>query len=167
MPKARARAQPKGGGRGGNRRPALTTIAPLDAGRRTIEFYPEIRLAHIAAVAASGALFFVRGLANAASAGWARATPLRYLSYTIDTVLLTTALTLATILRQYPFRQSWLTVNVVLLIVYITLGFAAFWRARTRAARLALWLAALAVYGFMITVARARHPLGLFFALGT
>lgn len=45
-----------------------------------IEFYPEIRFAHIAAVVASGGLFFVRGLANAAGAAWARAAPLRYLS---------------------------------------------------------------------------------------
>ena len=33
------------------------------------------------------------------------AAPLRFLSYTIDTVLLTAALMLATILHQYPFVQ--------------------------------------------------------------
>ena len=48
--------------------------------------------------------------------------PLRYLSYTIDTVLLTAALMLATILHQYPFVHAWLTVKVLLLVVYIVLG---------------------------------------------
>lgn len=132
-----------------------------------IEFYPQIRLVHIAAVIASGGLFFVRGLANGVGAGWVRAAPLRYLSYTIDTVLLTAALMLTTILRQYPFEQSWVTVKVVLLIVYIALGFLAFWKAKTGAARLALWLAALAVYAFIISVARAHHPLGWFRALAS
>ena len=125
-----------------------------------IEFYPEIRLAHLLAVAASGALFFVRGLARVAGAGWPRAAPLRYLSYTIDSVLLTAALMLVTILRQYPFAQAWLTVKVLLLVVYVVLGFLAFWKARTRAARATLWVAALAVYAFIVSVARAHHPFG-------
>lgn len=128
-----------------------------------IEFYPEIRLVHIAAVLASGGLFFVRGLGNTVGAGWARAAPLRYLSYSIDTVLLTAALMLATILRQYPFQQPWLTVKVLLLVVYIVLGFLAFWKAKTRAARITLWLAAIAVYAFMYSVARAHHALGFFY----
>lgn len=127
-----------------------------------IEFYPEIRLVHIAAVVASGGLFLLRGLANAAGAGWSRAAPLRYLSYSIDTVLLTAALMLTTILRQYPFQQPWLTVKVVLLVAYVALGFLAFWKAKTRAARLTLWLAALATYAIIFSVARAHHPLGIF-----
>lgn len=127
-----------------------------------IEFYLEIRLVHIAAVIASGGLFFIRGLANAAGAGWARAAPLRYLSYSIDTVLLTAALMLVTILRQYPFQQAWLAVKVLLLVVYIVLGYLAFWKAQTRAARLSLWIAALTVYAFIFSVARAHHPAGVF-----
>jgi uncharacterized membrane protein SirB2 len=130
-----------------------------------IEFYPEIRLTHIAAVVASGALFFVRGLANVAGARWARATPLRILSYSIDTVLLTAALMLVTILRQYPFQQAWLTVKVLLLTVYIALGFLAFWKMKTRTGRFALWLAAVVVYVFILSVARTHHPLGFLRAL--
>ena len=76
-----------------------------------IEFYPQIKLAHIAAVAASGALFFLRGAAVQLGAEWAMAAPLRYLSYTIDSVLLTAALMLATMLHQYPFVDAWLTVQ--------------------------------------------------------
>ena len=84
-----------------------------------IEFYPQIRLVHIAAVAASGALFFMRGAAVQLGAQWAMAAPLRYLSYSIDTVLLTAALMLATILHQYPFVDTWLTVKVLLLAIYM------------------------------------------------
>jgi uncharacterized membrane protein SirB2 len=126
-----------------------------------IEFYTQIRLVHIGAVVASGALFLLRGLALNLGANWPRAAPIRYLSYTIDTVLLTAALMLMTIVRQYPFVHGWLTVKVVLLVVYIVLGAFALWHGRTRAVRVGCWLAALGVYGFIISVARTHDPLGI------
>ena len=127
-----------------------------------IEFYPEIRLVHIAAVAASGGLFLLRGLALFAGADWAMARPLRHLSYAIDTTLLTAALMLMTLVEQYPFVHAWLTVKVLLPVVYVALGAFAFWGRRERPVRVGAWLAALAVYGFIVSVARARDPLGLF-----
>jgi uncharacterized membrane protein SirB2 len=127
-----------------------------------LDFYPEIRLTHISAVLASGALFLIRGLAVNLGARWAMAAPLRYLSYTIDTVLLTAALMLATIIHQYPFVHGWLTVKVLLLVVYIVLGTFALKRGRTPRIRFSCWLAALIVYGFIISVARAHQPLGIF-----
>src|SRR3546814_17674509 len=78
-----------------------------------IEFYPEIRLVHIWAVAASGSLFALRGLALNLGAAWPRAAPLRFLSYTLDTVLLAAALMLLTVVPQYPFVAAWLTVKVL------------------------------------------------------
>lgn len=130
-----------------------------------IEFYPQIKWVHVAAVLASGSLFFLRGVAVHAGARWAMAAPLRYLSYTIDTVLLTAALMLVTILRQYPFVHSWLTVKIVLLAIYVALGSYALKRGRTPAVRIGCWLAALAVYLAIISVARTHHPLGLLVSL--
>ena len=130
-----------------------------------IEFYVEIKWVHVAAVIASGVLFFIRGGAQLLGAGWTMAAPLRYLSYTVDTVLLTAALMLATILHQMPFVNGWLTVKVLLLVVYIVLGSFALKRAPTRRVQAACWVSALAVYGFIISVARAHHPLGMLAAL--
>lgn len=127
-----------------------------------IELYPQIKLVHISAVILSGLLFTLRGSAQLLGARWTMAAPLRYLSYTIDTTLLTAALMLATVLHQYPFVQPWLTVKVCLLVVYVVLGSFALKRARTRAARLYCFLAALGVYLFIASVARAHHPLGVF-----
>lgn len=126
-----------------------------------IEFYPQIKLVHIVAVFASGSLFFLRGLVLHLGGQWAMAAPLRYLSYTIDTVLLTAALMLATILHQYPFVQGWLTTKIVLLLVYVLLGTFALKRGRTKTVRVGCWLAALVVYAYIISVARAHHPLGV------
>jgi len=131
-----------------------------------IEFYLQIKGVHVVAVLASGLLFAIRGVAMITGLQWHMAAPLRYLSYTIDTVLLTAALMLATILHQYPFVHAWLTVKVTLLVVYIVLGSFALKRGRTRAARAWSFAAALLVYGFIISVARAHDPRGVFAWLG-
>ena len=126
-----------------------------------LEFYPEIRWVHIAAVTASGTLFMLRGAGALAGAAWPMFAPLRYLTYTIDTVLLTAALMLVTILHQYPFVHGWLTAKVLLLVVYIVLGSLALKRARTRRARAWSYAAALAVFLFIVGIARAHHALGI------
>jgi uncharacterized membrane protein SirB2 len=125
-----------------------------------IEFYLQIKWVHIAAVIASGVLFLLRGIAVQAGARWAMAAPLRYLSYSIDTVLLTAAMMLVTILHQYPFVQGWLTIKVCLLVVYVVLGTFALKRGRTPRARAICFVAALAVYAFIISVAVEHNPLG-------
>ncbi|WP_022729087.1 SirB2 family protein [Fodinicurvata sediminis] len=130
-----------------------------------IEFYSEIRLVHIWAVLASGGLFLLRGLALFAGTRWYMAALVRYLSYTIDTILLTAALILMTIVQQYPVFDDWLTVKVLLLVVYILLGYYAFWKARSRMMQVGAWLAALLVYAFIFSIARAHHPLGVFYTL--
>ena len=126
-----------------------------------LEFYTQIKAVHIAAVMASGSLFLVRGAAVQLGAAWAMAAPLRYLSYAIDTALLTAALMLATIIHQFPFVQGWLTAKVLLLVVYVVLGSFALKRGRTRVVRTSCWVAALLVYLFIVSIARAHHPLGI------
>lgn len=126
-----------------------------------LEFYPQIKAVHIAAVMASGSLFLVRGAAVQLGAAWAMAAPLRYLSYAIDTALLTAALMLATIIHQFPFVQGWLTAKVLLLVVHVVLGSFALKRGRTRVVRTSCWVAALLVYLFIVSIARAHHPLGI------
>jgi uncharacterized membrane protein SirB2 len=125
-----------------------------------IEFYPQIKLVHVAAVLMSGGLFALRAAAAQLEQRWAMAAPVRYLSYTIDTVLLTAALMLMTVLHQFPGVNSWLTAKVVLILAYIVLGSFALRRARTRPARLACSVAALLVFGVVISIARTHSPLG-------
>lgn len=126
------------------------------------QYYLEIRAVHIGAIILSGALLLLRGvLHNLLSASWVMAWPIRTLSYTIDTMLLTAALMLMTIVRQYPFVDSWLTMKVILLLLYIYLGYMALRGATGRVRWASLGGAAL-VYGFIISIARAHSPLGIF-----
>jgi uncharacterized membrane protein SirB2 len=50
---------------------------------------------------------------------------------------------------------------VLLLAAYVVLGAIALTRGRTRRAQVAAFVAALAVYGFIVSVALAHHPLGV------
>jgi len=126
-----------------------------------IEFYPEIKAVHVGAVIASGSLFAVRGSLMLARSQLANHAALRYLSYAIDTTLLTAALMLVTILHQYPFVQAWLTAKVLLLVVYIVLGSLALKRARSRRTQVACLFAAIGVFLFIASIAHAHHPLGI------
>jgi uncharacterized membrane protein SirB2 len=93
---------------------------------------------------------------------WYMAAPLRYLSYTIDTVLLTAAFMLATILHQYPFVNGWLTTKVLLLVAYVVLGSFALKRGSTRKTKAWCFVAAILTYAFIASVARAHDPRGAF-----
>lgn len=130
-----------------------------------IEFYPQIRFVHIAFVALSGALFFLRGAGVLAGARWPMLLPVRVASYAIDTVLLTAALMLFTILPGAVFANGWLTTKLVLLAVYVVLGSFALKRARTPRARWLCFAAAAVTYLFMFSIARAHDPLGMLRAL--
>lgn len=126
------------------------------------QYYLALRHVHIACAVLTIALFVLRGGLMIAGSRWLQTPVLRYLPHVIDTVLLSTALMLLGIVHQYPFVHGWLTVKVVLLVVYIVLGSIAIKRGRTRRVRIAAFLAALATVGFIYTVARAHHPLGIF-----
>jgi uncharacterized membrane protein SirB2 len=125
-------------------------------------WYLQILWTHIGCVIASGSLFFARGCMMLAGLPAANHVALRRISVAIDVLLLAAAITLTTIIHQYPFVQAWLTVKVLLLVVYIALGVFALRRGRTRAIRAICFGAALAVFLFIVTVARAHDPLGAF-----
>lgn len=131
-----------------------------------IAYYLQIKYAHIALALASGGLFALRGLlVLAGRQRWARLPPLRYLSYAIDTSLLTAALMLLVVLHLNPFTTAWLAVKLIVLVLYIVLGYLALAGQRPRRQRALLYLAALASFGFIYSVARSHHPAGVFFAL--
>ncbi|MBS0381296.1 MAG: SirB2 family protein [Proteobacteria bacterium] len=128
-------------------------------------WYLQILWTHIGCVIASGSLFFTRGCMMLAGLPLANHRLLRKLSVAIDSLLLLAAIVLTTIIHQYPFVQAWLTVKVVLLVVYIVLGVFALRRGRTRAIRATCFGAALVVFLFIVSVARTHNGWGVFLYL--
>lgn len=126
-----------------------------------IEFYPQIKHVHILLAMLSGTLFAVRGAFALAGARWPRALPVKWLSYTVDTALLTAAMMLLTILPWSLFANGWLLVKVVLIVVYVVLGVLAMRGGRSQRARATCYGAALLVFATVYGIARAHHPLGV------
>jgi uncharacterized membrane protein SirB2 len=127
-----------------------------------IEFYAQIRAVHIGAIIISGILFALRGVGVLAGARWPMASPLRYLSYSIDTVLLTAALMLVSMLPSALFSNHWLTVKLTLLVLYVGLASFALKRGRSGRVRAICFVTALLMYVSMYSIARTHQPQGWF-----
>jgi uncharacterized membrane protein SirB2 len=130
-----------------------------------IELYPQIKQFHIFVALLSGSIFAVRGAFALAGARWPQALPVKWLSYTVDTALLTAALMLLTILPWAMFGNGWLLVKVTLLVVYVVLGVFALRRGRKQRTRALCYVLALLVFAAIYSIARAHHPLGILLRL--
>jgi uncharacterized membrane protein SirB2 len=121
--------------------------------------FAALKAIHIAAVAISYALFFVRGMWMLTGSPLLERRWVRVVPHVNDTVLLAAAIWMAVILGQYPGTHGWLTAKVAGLIAYIGLGMLALRRGKTRRARLAAWIAAQLVFAYIVAVALAHDPL--------
>jgi uncharacterized membrane protein SirB2 len=124
--------------------------------------HPWLMPLHISLVTLSVGLFTVRGLGVLAGHSWPMQAPARNLAPVIDSLLLLAGGSLWWLRQFNPTQDHWLLVKLVLLVVYIVLGTLALKRAPTPATKVACLVAALAVVGFMASIALARHPQGLF-----
>jgi uncharacterized membrane protein SirB2 len=122
--------------------------------------YYTIKHIHVIAVIVSALGFVLRGW-------WMIATdPLlghrltRVVPHVVDTVLLLSAVALAIMIAQYPFVAGWVTAKVLGLLVYIGLGMLALRRGPTLPVRVSAWVAALVVYGWIVSVATSKQPWG-------
>ncbi|HET7764227.1 MAG TPA: SirB2 family protein [Burkholderiales bacterium] len=118
--------------------------------------YIAIKHVHAVAVAVSFGLFFLRGvwmmLDSARLDGrWVRVVP-----HVNDTVLLAAGIWLAFELRLSPAATPWLGAKLIALPVYIGLGALALRPGRPKRVRVAAWMAALVVFGYIAAVAVTR-----------
>lgn len=127
--------------------------------------YAAIKHIHFTCVVLSLLGFVVRGLWMLGGSSMLQERWVRVVPHVVDTLLLASALTLAVMIGQYPFVHGWLTAKVLGLVAYIGLGTVALKRGRTRRIRLTAWLAALAVFGYIVSVALSHDPRGFFSAV--
>jgi uncharacterized membrane protein SirB2 len=121
--------------------------------------YIAIKLVHVGCVAMSYALFVLRGVWMMGESGSLQQRWVKIVPHVVDTLLLASAVVLAIMSRQYPLAHGWLTAKVIGLLIYIGLGTIALKRGKTRRTRVAAWLAAQAVFFYIVAVAVTRQPL--------
>jgi uncharacterized membrane protein SirB2 len=122
--------------------------------------YLAIKHLHVTCVVLSITGFCVRALLHLKKSALVRRRWLRVLPHINDSILLAAALTLTVLIGQYPFVDAWLTAKVFGLLTYIVLGAIALQAGRHNAVRLAAGLLAVAVFGWIVSVALSKNPLG-------
>lgn len=134
--------------------------------------YTTLKLVHVSAVSVSFAGFFARGLGALRGASWVRHRITRVLPHVVDTILLVSALGMLWVIRLSPCALPWLRAKVVGLVCYILLGAVALRPRMGRApptgrpVRAAAWVAALLVFGYIVSVALTKDPRGVLRLLG-
>ena len=109
--------------------------------------------------------FTARWLGRRAEKAWVAHRANRVLPHLLDTLLLASGIWLALRLGLSPVAAPWLGAKLLGLLAYIVLASVAYRFAQRQAMRLAAFLAALAVFGWMISVALTRSPMGFLAAL--
>ena len=121
--------------------------------------YLVLKNLHLATIAITLALFLLRGFWMMADSPRLQARWVRIVPHVNDTLLLASGIGLAVLIQQYPLVHGWLSAKFFALIAYIVLGTIALKHGKTRGQRIAAWIAALLVFGYMVVVAVAHDPL--------
>jgi uncharacterized membrane protein SirB2 len=122
--------------------------------------YTAIKHLHMSAAALSISLFVLRGVWMLRSPQRLQLPWVRIAPHVVDTTLLASALWLAW-QTGAEGAHGWLWAKVVALLVYILLGTVALKRGRTRGVRAVAFVAALATFGYIVSVAITKSPLGV------
>jgi len=120
--------------------------------------YSLLKALHISFVITSYTLFFLRGLMTLQEKNMPQQRWIKIVPHVVDTLLLVFGIALAFSIHQYPFVDSWLTAKVVGLVLYIGLGSIALKYGMTKTIRLSAWLAAQAVFAYIVLVAISHNP---------
>jgi uncharacterized membrane protein SirB2 len=124
--------------------------------------YLAIKHFHMAFALASGSLFLLRGVWMLQESAMLQRRWVKSVPHIVDTLLLISAVIMAVWSGQYPFVQSWLTAKVIALIAYIALGAIALKRGRSKTVRACAFIAALAVFFYIGSVAMTKQALVFF-----
>lgn len=84
----------------------------------------------------------------------------RVAPHVVDTIFLLTGFMLAVAIGQSPWSHAWLGAKIGGLIAYIALGMAAM-SLRSRVGRTVAFALAILAFGWIVSVARLKTPLGL------
>lgn len=120
--------------------------------------YSLLKQLHLGTIALTLALFVLRGILMMRESPRLQARWVRIVPHLNDSLLLASGISLAILTQQYPLVHTWLSAKFFALILYIVLGTIALKRGQTRGLRIAAWIAALLVFGYMVAVAVTRDP---------
>ncbi|MEE8151088.1 MAG: SirB2 family protein [Nitrosomonadaceae bacterium] len=120
--------------------------------------YAALKIIHVTSVIFSYILFTLRGVWMMQDSPILQRRWVKILPHVIDTVLLVSAVTLATMIQQYPGINTWLSAKIGGLLLYITLGLIALRFGKTRRTKTISWITAQIVFFYIVLVALTKNP---------
>lgn len=118
-----------------------------------------LKWVHIACALLSFGGFFARGVLMIKSSLLLQARAVKVVPHVVDTVLLLSALILASQWGWAALTLPWILVKLAALLIYIGLGVLALHAGRTKTLRVSAWVAAMMVFGYIVAVAITKNPL--------
>ena len=120
--------------------------------------YTALKIIHITSAIFSYILFTIRGLWMMQDSPRLQRRWIKILPHVIDTILLVSAVTLVTMIQQYPGINTWLSAKVGGVLLYIMLGMMALRFGKTRKIKTISWIAAQIVFFYIVLVALTKNP---------
>jgi len=128
--------------------------------------YTDLKMLHVLCAAASLLLFVGRGGVTVLMARRLAAPVWKWLPPVIDTLLLGFGIWLAVLLELNPLQVPWLGVKLLCVIGYIVLGILAFRLRGPRWLKVGLFVAAILLFGFIVSIAVWHDARGVFVLMG-
>ena len=119
---------------------------------------------HLTALALSFLLFFIRGYLMMRNSSASKHRVFLIAPHIVNLLLIGSGIALAVVMHFNPANQPWLAVKLVALVVYIALGILTFKHPVLKIRKI-LWISALVVFAFIVSVAQSKNPLGFFAGL--
>jgi uncharacterized membrane protein SirB2 len=116
---------------------------------------------HLTALALSFLLFFIRGYLMMRNSSASKHRVFLIAPHIVNLLLIGSGIALAIVMHFNPANQPWLAVKLVALVVYIALGILTFKHPVLKIRKI-LWISALVVFAFIVSVAQSKNPLGFF-----
>ena len=116
---------------------------------------------HLTALALSFLLFFIRGYLMMRDSNASKHRAFLIAPHIVNLLLIGSGIALAVVMHFNPANQPWLAVKLVALVVYIALGILTFKHPVLKIRKI-LWVSALIVFAFIVSVAQSKNPLGFF-----
>lgn len=124
--------------------------------------YPGIKHLHVLCAVLSGSGFLLQGIWMLKRSPLLNHRLTRVVPHVIDTVFLGSAIALVVLGGWYPSVAPWVAAKIVGLVVYILFGAVALRLGPTMATRKAAFVAAVATFAWIVSVALTKNPTGFF-----
>lgn len=121
--------------------------------------YIALKHLHLTFVALALLIFFVRGVLLFIHSPLLNKKLLKIAPHIINTIMLVSGILLAVSLGMKPGEHSWLMAKLIGLVVFIILGVSAF-KVRNVLLQKILWVDALVVFAYIVSVAITKSPMG-------